>query len=152
MVLRTPPFPTTTDDDLPQVSKSGLHLIVKPSLSCVRLKFDMAPSNPTILSIFQPETSAANAVLQESAAPFVPGDAFTAEEIERSLDPLSCGFNPSREYAHVDIGGLIPGPKAVTFFGRIVNFNVHHGRSKSHAAATGWHNLIVKDDTGAICV
>lgn len=80
------------------------------------------------------------------------GEGFTDEEVDISLDPLKRSFNPEHEYEPYDIGTLSSGPQAVTFVGRVVNCNVHHGRSKSQSAARGWHHMIVKDDTGAIHV
>ena len=103
-------------------------------------------------SFFQRELAIKETTCRQQKELSVPGDAFTKEEIEDALDPLCNQFNPSREYVRCDIASLIPGPLAVTFTGRIVNFNVFYGRSKSHIAAKGWHRMIVKDDTGAISV
>jgi hypothetical protein len=106
---------------------------------------------PSVRALYSREPPPAITERQDSAL-FSPGDGFTKEEIENALDPLKSAFNPSREYLECNIGALSPGPQAVTFVGRVVNFTTQYGRSKSHAAATGWHYLIVKDDTGAICV
>jgi hypothetical protein len=111
----------------------------------------MAPSFPSVQSFFQPAIPLQKAVRREAAIT-TPGDAFTEEEVESTLDPLNSKFNPNREYLKCDIGTLIPGPQTVTFMGRVVNFSTVYGRSKSHVAAKGWHHMIVKDDTGAVCV
>jgi hypothetical protein len=111
----------------------------------------MATSYPSVQAFYRREP-APDATDHGISALSSPGDGFTKEEIENGLDPLKSPFNPNREYKQCDIGSLSPGPQAVTFIGRVVNFNTQYGRSKSHAAAKGWHYLIVKDDTGAICV
>lgn len=82
----------------------------------------------------------------------VPGDAFTIDELESTLDPLKSPFNPSHEYTQHNIGELAPGTRPVKFIGRVVSFTTQYRRSNSNVAATGWHQLIVKDNTGAICV
>jgi hypothetical protein len=110
------------------------------------------PSYPSVQSFFHREAPAPASTTPEKASLSIPGDAFTKEEIEDALDPLTSRFNPTREYVKCDIGALVPGPQTFTFMGRIVNFSTHHGKSKSHAAAKGWHHMIVKDDTGAVCV
>lgn len=111
----------------------------------------MASSYPSMQSFFQPAGPLPEAVRREKAVT-TPGDAFTEEEVVSALDPLNCKFNPIREYVKCDIGTLRPGPQTVTFMGRAVNFSTVYGRSKSHAAAKGWHHIIIKDDTGALCV
>ena len=58
------------------------------------------------------------------------GDGFTEEELTEALDPLTRKWNPEREYDQMTIGQLVPGPKAVTFMGRIVNFRTVFGHSQ----------------------
>ncbi len=112
----------------------------------------MVPTYPSVQSFYQREISLPKVDHHSVPLATVPGDAFNAEEIEIALDPLRTKFNPSCEYVETDIGSLVPGPQRVTFMGRVVNYNVHYGQSKSHAAATGWHHIILKDDTGVITV
>lgn len=111
----------------------------------------MAPSYPSIQSFYKREVAA---VGERDAEPdgVVAGDGFTDAEKALALNPLSRPFRPTREYTPSDIGQLENGPLPVTFSGRVVNFSLIYGRSKSQTSATGWHNMIVKDDTGAICV
>lgn len=85
-------------------------------------------------------------------SPTKPGDGFTVEELADALDPLKRRWNPQREYEKMDIGELIPGPRAVTFIGRVANINTLFGRSPKQPKAAGWHYLILKDDTAAISV
>mgnify|MGYP003623007014 CR=1 FL=1 len=112
----------------------------------------MVSSYPSVQAFYTPEPVQGATEIQKVATPSGPGDGFTEEEVEIALDPLKTPFNPSREYLQCDIGSLIPGPQAVTITGRVVNFNTQYGKSKSHSAATGWHHMIIKDDTGGICV
>jgi hypothetical protein len=112
----------------------------------------MASSYTSVQAFYRPEPVRGATETLEATPISRPGDGFTKEEVENTLDPLKCPFNPSREYLQYDIGSLTPGPQSVTFIGRVVNFNTQYGSSKSHTAATGWHHMIIKDDTGAICV
>jgi hypothetical protein len=84
--------------------------------------------------------------------PFKPGDGFTEEELANATDPLSRQWDPDREYEELSIDQLIPGPKAVTFMGRVVNFSTRLGSNPTQPKATGWHWLVVKDDSAAISV
>ncbi|RKF77605.1 putative nucleic acid-binding protein [Golovinomyces cichoracearum] len=79
-----------------------------------------------------------------------PGDGFTETEIMNTLDPLSRDWDPDREYEKVAICRLNPGPKAVTFIGKIVNFSTRFGSSAEQPRAKGWHHLIIKDGTAAL--
>ncbi|KAI1005191.1 hypothetical protein K3495_g3024 [Podosphaera aphanis] len=81
-----------------------------------------------------------------------PGDGFTEIELARALDPLQRDWDPKRKYESFSIAHLVPGPKAVTFKGRIVNLSTRYGSSATQPKAKGWHYLIVKDDTAAITV
>jgi hypothetical protein len=112
----------------------------------------MASSYPSVQAFYRPEPVRGATETREAVVISNPGDGFTKEEVENALDPLMSPFNPSREYLQRDIGSLTPGPQALTFTGRVVNFNTQYGTSKSHAAARGWHHMIVKDNTGGICV
>lgn len=115
-----------------------------------------ASSHPSIQSFYKREIPSTTAKLVSTSvktSDHTPvGDGFTNAEIQAALDPLMREFEPEEEYEELDIGCLIPGPLRIKLDGRIVAFNVHHGKSKSQKAAKGWHHLIVKDDTGAICV
>jgi hypothetical protein len=113
----------------------------------------MAPAYPSIQSFYKREvpTPAKNEEEHQSS-PSKRGDGFTEEELTDALDPLKRQWNPEREYDECTIDKLIPGPKAVTFVGRIVNLTTIHGSSQKQPKAAGWHYLIVKDDTAAISV
>lgn len=116
------------------------YYLIMPSVSC-----------PSMQSFFQPEVKQPQKpVINHGPANL--GDGFTQAEIEETLDPLKRAFDPHREYEECDIADLVAGPLPVTFMGRIVNFTTTIGKSKNEKAAKGWHHVIVKDDTAAICV
>jgi hypothetical protein len=80
------------------------------------------------------------------------GEGFTEDELTDALDPLTRKWNPDKDYEGLAIAQLIPGPRAVNFAGRIVSLNLTQGQSQTHPKASGWHNIIVKDDSAAIAV
>jgi hypothetical protein len=56
----------------------------------------------------------------EEPDPSKPGDGFTEEEVASALDPLNRKWDPDKEYEEQSIDQVIPGPRAITFVGRIV--------------------------------
>lgn len=108
-----------------------------------------AQSHPSIQSFYRKEV-ATSSFPAASSSPTKNGDGFTEQELQD--DPLTRQWNPEREYDEVTIAELIPGPRAVTFGGRIVNLSTRMGSSPKQPKATGWHFLIVKDDLAAISV
>lgn len=111
----------------------------------------MTPTHPSIQSFYKREVHVQNTEAPEAISA-KPGDGFTEEELADALDPLNRKWNPQREYEELYISQLVPGPRAVTFCGRIVNLNTIHGRNPKQPKASGWHFLIVKDDSAAISV
>jgi hypothetical protein len=111
----------------------------------------MTPTHPSIQSFYKREIRIQNTEAPEAISA-KPGDGFTEEELADALDPLNRKWNPEREYEELNITQLVPGPRAVTFCGRIVNLNTVHGRNPKQPKASGWHFLIVKDDSAAISV
>lgn len=108
-------------------------------------------SHPSIQSFFSKEVDTSSSPAA-SSSPTKPGSGFTEAELESAADPLTRQWNPEKEYDEVTIAELIPGPRAVTFGGRIVNLSTKFGSSPKQPKATGWHFLIVKDDLAAISV
>jgi hypothetical protein len=82
----------------------------------------------------------------------MPGDGFTKEELSDALHPLNRKWDPGQEYEELGIEDLVPGPKAVTFIGRIVNISTLWSHSQKQPKAAGWHYLILKSNTAAISV
>jgi len=111
----------------------------------------MAPAS-SIQSFYKREVPKPPSKDQPSPELVRPGDGFTEEELADALDPLNRKWNPEREYNEMGIGELVPGPKAVTFVGRVVNLSTITGRSSKQPKAAGWHYLILKDNAAAISV
>ncbi|KAF7953327.1 hypothetical protein EAE96_006538 [Botrytis aclada] len=80
------------------------------------------------------------------------GDGFTEEELHDAMDPLAQKWNPCREYESVAVGELIPGPKAVTFIGRVVSFATVIGKSAKQPRARGWHYIGVRGEGGVVSI
>jgi hypothetical protein len=111
----------------------------------------MTPTHPSVQSFYKREVRVQNTEAPEAKSA-KPGDGFTEVELADALDPLNRKWNPEREYEELNISQLVPGPRAVTFCGRIVNLKTVHGRNQKQPKASGWHFLIVKDDSAAISV
>jgi hypothetical protein len=109
------------------------------------------PAYPSIQSFYKREVPKL-AEKAEAAQPHLVGDGFTEEELADALDPLNRRWNPQREYEEMEIGELIPGPRAVTFIGRIVNVSTLFGRNPKQPKAAGWHYVLLKDNTATISV
>lgn len=107
--------------------------------------------NASIQAYFEAEKrSPEKKCLQDSRSQ--PGDGFTEEEVAENFNPLNCNFDSGRDYEDCSIGRLVPGPRAVTFAGRIVYMKTLFGRDAKHPKAAGYHELTVKDDSAAIGV
>ncbi|KAH6712968.1 hypothetical protein BKA61DRAFT_66343 [Leptodontidium sp. MPI-SDFR-AT-0119] len=111
----------------------------------------MKASYPSIQSFYKREIPEEKKPPTD-ASPVNVGDGFTEEELSDALDPLSRKWNPEREYEEQIIAQLIPGPRAVTFVGRIVNLATFFGHTPKQPKAAGFHSLIVKDDSAAISI
>ncbi|KAL2071499.1 hypothetical protein VTL71DRAFT_12734 [Oculimacula yallundae] len=110
----------------------------------------MKDSYPSIQSFYKREIQADKET--QDASPVKAGDGFTEEELSDAVDPLSRKWNPEREYEKMNISQLIPGPRAVTFVGRVVNLSTFFGRVPKQPKAAGFSSLIIKDDTAAISI
>lgn len=81
------------------------------------------------------------------------GDGFTAEEVQDAVKAKPAEpWHPPGEYAELEIQDLEPGPKAVTFMGRVANIFDVANTPKTPRSAKGCMKLCVKDDKGAITV
>ncbi|KAK4993460.1 hypothetical protein LTR50_000390 [Elasticomyces elasticus] len=107
----------------------------------------------SIQAFFPPRSSPNPSSPTKSISSSAPGDGFTRAEVDTVLHPtLSETWTPSTDYQDCDIAALVPGPKSVTFMGRIANFFDMAMPSKKPHAASGCVKVIVKDDTGAVTV
>lgn len=111
----------------------------------------MKTSYPSVQSFYKREVQGERESATDTS-PVKAGDGFTEEELSDALDPLSRKWNPEREYEDMSIAQLIPGPRAVTFVGRIVSLTTFFGHTPKQPKAAGFHSLIAKDDSGAISV
>jgi hypothetical protein len=111
-----------------------------------------AQAYPSIQSFYKREISTDTKKYPSSSSRTIPGDGFTEEELSDALDPLHRDWKPEREYEELGIGDLVPGPKAITFIGRVVNVSTIWGRSQKQPKAAGWHYVILKNNTAAISV
>jgi hypothetical protein len=116
-----------------------------------QLLIKMAHDTPSIQAFYKPEIRLPNPI-NPPLSPTKPGDGFTEEELSDALDPLHRKWNPEREYEECGISQLAPGPRAVTFMGRVVNLKTILGKDRKQPKAKGFHSLIVRDDEGAISV
>ncbi|KAJ9665735.1 hypothetical protein H2201_004220 [Coniosporium apollinis] len=113
----------------------------------------MAPQFPSIEQFFEKQSSQSPKKRVRSSPPSQAGDGFTEAEVDAVLHPpANQTWSPPNEYEKVDIAALIPGPKCVTFVGRVANFYDQSTPSKKPRAAKGCVKIIVKDDTGALTV
>jgi hypothetical protein len=110
----------------------------------------------SIQAFFSPTPSSSPTKTTSLAIPSLDvliGDGFTAEEIQQALKPKPVEpWHPATEYTELEIRDLEPGPKAVTFMGRIANIFDLANDSKTPRAAKGCIKLYVKDDRAAITV
>jgi len=108
------------------------------------------------IQAFFPPTPNSSPVKSASSPPSsdVPvGDGFTAEEKQEALKPQPAEpWHPTVEYEDCEIRDLYPGPRAVTFMGRVANIFDVANIPKTPRSAKGCVKLCVKDDTGAITV
>lgn len=111
------------------------------------------PAYPSIQSFYKREIAKPGENIEITEVESIqPGDGFTEEELADALDPLNRKWNPEREYQEMTISELIPGPRAVTFAGRVVKINTLLGEPKKQPKAAGYHYLLLKDDSAAISV
>lgn len=108
---------------------------------------------PSIQSFFEKEIPNPGEKAEAAETEFIKqGDGFTEEELADATDPLNRKWNPEREYEETNITELVPGPRAVTFVGRVVNMRTSFGRNPKEPKAAGWHYVLLKDNTAAISV
>ncbi|KAH8808026.1 hypothetical protein F5884DRAFT_881648 [Xylogone sp. PMI_703] len=108
----------------------------------------MAPSYPSIQSFYRREPPKSNLHPNSSS----PSLGLNTENKSTPSKLSSQNWNPDQQSNVLNIGDLIPGPKAVAFRGRIVNYRTIYGKTRKQPKASGWQYLVVKDDTGAISV
>lgn len=114
---------------------------------------EMSQSYPSVQSFYKREILVAATGTEDIAHPPSSaslGDGFTEQELADATSPLNRKWNPEREYEERRIVELEPGPLAVRFVGRVVNFSTFVGRSSKESAARGWQYVGVRDE-GGVC-
>ncbi|KAK5124695.1 hypothetical protein LTR85_001408 [Meristemomyces frigidus] len=108
------------------------------------------------IQAFFPPTPNASPIKAASSPPCSDapiGDGFTADEVQEALHPKPVeAWHPPGDYVECEVRDLYPGPRAVTFMGRIANIFDVASTPKTPRAAKGCVKLCVKDDTGAVTV
>ena len=114
----------------------------------------MAPANiyPSIHSFYRRDIQRTIEEESGALAETIPSDGFTEEELSDALHPLNRKWDPERGYEELEIGDLVPCPKAVTFIGRLVSISTIWNHSQKLPKAAGWHYLVLKNNTAAISV
>nr|OQO19492.1 hypothetical protein B0A51_11538 [Rachicladosporium sp. CCFEE 5018] len=115
--------------------------------------------NASIQAFFQPtpSTSPVKPIHDPAHSTETVGDGFTTNELQTALKPALSSprdtWHPTGEYAECEIRDLQPGPRAVTFMGRVANiFDVGMGTGKTPKSAKGCVKLCVKDERAAVTV
>lgn len=107
--------------------------------------------NSSIQAFFPPTSSSSSLTKQMSSSSI--GDGFTAGEFEEAMKLTPAKpWQPEVDYAEREIRELYPGPRAVTFMGRIANIYDIPNAPKTPRSAKGCVKLCVKDDHGAVTV
>lgn len=107
--------------------------------------------NPSIQAFFPPTSSSSSPTKQVSSSLY--GDGFTTQELEEAMKPLPAKpWQPEVDYTECEIHDLNPGPRAVTFMGRVANIFDVSNAPKTPRSAKGCVKLCVKDDHGAVTV
>ncbi|KAK3947518.1 hypothetical protein QBC32DRAFT_270655 [Pseudoneurospora amorphoporcata] len=106
---------------------------------------------PPIQSFYQKEPPASSAFSQTSTLQGSP----EANLAGTNREPLTATWKPQGTYQRVNISQLQPGRGKVRFMGRIVNICPakpdHQPRALS-SLTSGFHFMVVKDDTGVVAV
>jgi hypothetical protein len=105
----------------------------------------------SIQAFFHPTPAASSPAKQPSSSSI--GDGFTPEELEDALKPTPAEpWQPKVDYLECEIRDLYPGPRAVTFMGRVANIFDVANVPKTPRSAKGCVKLCVKDDHDAVTV
>ena len=107
--------------------------------------------NSSIQAFFSPTPSSSSPTKQAPSSSV--GDGFTSEELQEALKPTPLEpWQPKVDYVECEIRDLHPGPRAVTFMGRVANIFDVANAPKTPRSAKGCVKLCVKDDHDAVTV
>ncbi|TIA63010.1 hypothetical protein D6C77_02415 [Aureobasidium pullulans] len=111
----------------------------------------MVGQSTSIQSFFSTRTSPTKVIPPESSP--VPGDGFTAEELDNALLPVrQDNWTPRGVYDEYEIDALMFGLNRVKIVGRLVNIFESSHTTKLPKGLGGSVHLVIKDDTGAVTV
>ena len=106
----------------------------------------------SIQAFFHPTPASSSSPTKQPTSSSI-GDGFTPEELEEALKPTpSEPWQPKVDYLECEIRDLYPGPRAVTFMGRVANIFDVANAPKTPRSAKGCVKLCVKDDHDAVTV
>ncbi|TIA19430.1 hypothetical protein D6C80_02931 [Aureobasidium pullulans] len=109
----------------------------------------MVGQSTSIQSFFSTRPSPTKVIPPESSP--VPGDGFTAEELDNALLPVrQDNWTPRGVYDEYEIDALMFGLNRVKIVGRLVNMFESSYTTKLPKRLGGSVHLVVKDDTGAV--
>lgn len=107
--------------------------------------------NSSIQAFFNPTPSSSSPNKQDSSPAI--GDGFTSDELKEALKPPPAQpWQPQVDYLECEIRDLYPGPRAVTFMGRVANIFDLANAPKTPRSAKGCVKLCVKDDHDMVTV
>jgi hypothetical protein len=108
--------------------------------------------NSSIQAFFSPTPAPSSPTKQPPSSSSI-GDGFTSEEVQEALKPAPVEpWQPKVDYLECEIRDLHPGPRAVTFMGRVANIFDVANAPKTPRSAKGCVKLCVKDDHDAVTV
>jgi hypothetical protein len=109
--------------------------------------------NSSIQAFFSPTPASSSPTKQAQAPSSSIGDGFTSEEVQEALKPAPVEpWQPKVDYLECEIRDLHPGPRTVTFMGRVANIFDVANAPKTPRSAKGCVKLCVKDDHDAVTV
>jgi len=140
----------------PYVIPSCLLISTEPTLPVTPTSYQNMGSSRTgdaSIQAFFPPTPRSSPLKPAATSAAAVGDGFTTEEVEEALRPKPAEpWHPTEDYAECEIRELEPGPRAVSFTGRVANMFDVANTPKTLRSARGCVKLCVKDNTGAITV
>jgi hypothetical protein len=132
-------------------SPSHHHILTRQTLKARGGTMASSHKDSSIQAFFHPTPATSSPAKQPPSSSI--GDGFTPEELEEALKPTPAEpWQPKVEYLECEIRDLYPGPRAVTFMGRVANIFDVANAPKTPRSAKGCVKLCVKDDHDAVTV
>ncbi|KAK4638210.1 uncharacterized protein CLAFUR5_00778 [Fulvia fulva] len=132
----------------PLLPPNSSFIIAPPNSRAAGNAMGSSRGDASIQQFFLPTPSTSPTKRPEPAS----GDGFTAEEVQDVLAPKLREWYPEQEYEDCEISALEPGPRAVTFMGRVGNIFDVANTQKTPRSAKGCIKICLKDGMAAITV